>query len=171
MNLDRIRTAFDRNRKAVTLRPSVGQGTAVTRVTLEEGLTCRVRDGAWELTTGMSEKSGGAGAGPDPGVFGRAALASCLAVGFTMWAARAGVPIDGLEVEVHADYDVRGEYGVDPEVSPSYSQVRYTITVASHAPEADLRFVLEKSLSVSPYLSMFRDPQDVRGELRVLQAC
>jgi uncharacterized OsmC-like protein len=170
MNLDRIRTAFDRNRKAVTLRPAMGQGTAVTRVRLDEGLTCHVRDGAWELTSGMSPKAGGAGEAPDPGVFGRAALGSCLAVGFTMWAARAGVPIDSVEVEVHADYDVRGEYGID-DVAPSYSEIRYTITVHSHAPEADIRFVLEKAESVSPYLSMFRDPQNVRGELRVLQGC
>ena len=170
MNLDHVRTSFDRNRKAVTLRPSLGQGTAVTRATLEKGLTCLVRDGQWELTAGMSEKSGGAGAGPDPGVLGRAALASCLALGFTMWAARAGVPIDAVEVEVHADYDVRGEYGID-DIPPSYSRIRYTITVTSDAPEADIRFVLDKSESVSPYLSMFRDPQDVRGELRVRQGC
>ena len=79
LSLDRIRTAFARNRKAVTLRPSVGQGTAVTRVRVDEGLTCRVQDGAWELTTGMSRKTGGTGEAPDPGVFGRAALGSCLA--------------------------------------------------------------------------------------------
>ncbi|MBZ0172932.1 MAG: hypothetical protein K8E66_11165, partial [Phycisphaerales bacterium] len=65
LSLDRIRTAFARNCKAVTLRPSVGQGTAVTRVRMDEGLTCLVRDGKWELTTGMSEKAGGAGEGPD----------------------------------------------------------------------------------------------------------
>ena len=166
--LDRIREAFARNRKAVTLRPSIGQGTAVTRVRMGEGLTCSVKDGRWELTTAMSEKSAGSGEAPDPGVFGRAALGACLATGITMWAARAGVPIDALEVEVQADYDVRGEYGID-DVEPAYSQVRYEVTIRSDAPEADVLSVLDRAEAVSPYLRLFRNPQDVRREVRVLQ--
>lgn len=166
LQLDRIRTAFERNRRAVTLRPSMGQGTAVTRVRVDEDLTCHVEDGQWKLTVGMNEKSGGAGAGPDPGVLGRSALGSCLALGYVMWAARAGVPLDSVEVEIQADYDVRGEYGID-DVSPTYDEIRYLVTVHSDAPETDIRFVLDKAELHSPYLFMFRNPQNVRRELRV----
>ena len=35
-----IRTALERNVKAVTLRPSIGQGTAITKVRLNPGLAC-----------------------------------------------------------------------------------------------------------------------------------
>jgi len=93
-----IRTALERNVKAVALRPSVGQGTAVTRVRLREGLACDVNEGPWTLTAGMTEKYGGTNAGPNPGVLGRAALGSCLALGYGMWAARLGVPITSLDV-------------------------------------------------------------------------
>jgi len=55
-NEDVIRTALERNVKAVSLRPSVGQGTAVTRVQWTGGLTCEVEDGPWKLVVGMSGK-------------------------------------------------------------------------------------------------------------------
>ncbi|MHC4925097.1 MAG: OsmC family protein [Planctomycetota bacterium] len=144
----------------------MGQGTAVTRARLAEGMTCEIEDGPWRLTVGMSEKSGGAGAGPDPGVLGRGALASCLAVGYALWASKAGVPIRTLEVEIHADYDVRGEYGL-ADISPSYSQIRYVVHVDSDAPQAELEAALDEADANSPYLSIFRDAQDVRRELRI----
>lgn len=150
-----IRTALERNVKAVTLRPSVGQGTAKTVARLEPGLTCEVTDGPYAFTVGMTEKYGGANAGPNPGVFGRGALASCLAIGYAMWAARLGVPLDALEVEVQADYDVRGELGVDDEVPPGYLEVRYLVTVESPAPEAEVLNVLDTCDRYSSYRDIF----------------
>ena len=133
-----IATVLDRNVRAVTLRPSVGQGTAVTTATLRDGLSCEIQEGSWRLAAGMTEKYGGTNAGPNPGVYGRAALASCLALGYAMWAARLGIHIDSLQIEVQADYDVRGELGVSDEVRPGYSHVRYIVTVASPAPEEEI---------------------------------
>jgi uncharacterized OsmC-like protein len=169
LKTDEIRAAFDRNRRAVELRPSIGQGTAVTRVSMDQGLTCHIEDGRWNLTAGMSEKSGGAGAGPDPGVLGRAALGSCLAAGYVMWAAKARIPLNGVQVEIQANYDVRGEYGLG-DIDPSYAQIRYVVTVESDAPEADVLRVLDKAESHSPYLAVFRNPQDVRREIHVRSA-
>ena len=45
-----IKQVFERNASAIALRPSLGQGTAVTRVKLRDGLTCDVEDGNWKLT-------------------------------------------------------------------------------------------------------------------------
>src|ERR1700691_2420631 len=113
-----IRDALNRNVRAVQLRPSVGQGTAVTRVRLKPGLACDVEDGPWKFTVGMTEKYGGTNAGPNPGVYGRGAVGSCLAIGYGIWAARLGIPIASLEVEVQADFDARGELGVSESVRP-----------------------------------------------------
>jgi uncharacterized OsmC-like protein len=128
-----IATAIERNVKAVTRRPAVGQGTAVTSVRLQDGLRCDIQDGPWTLAAGMTEKYGGANEAPNPGVLGRAALGSCLAIGYAMWAARLNVPIESLEIEVQADYDVRGELGVNDEVRPGYTAMRYIVTVSSPA--------------------------------------
>lgn len=161
---ERIRTAFERNAKAVSLRPSVGQGTAVTTVRLREDLTCEIEDGAWSLTADMSESYGGNARGPDPGVLGRAGLGSCLAMGYAQWAARRNVPIHGLTVEIEADYDARGELGVDDDVSPAYSEVRVVVTVESEAPEAEVCDVLSEAEEHSPWLTVFEEPVRVVRE-------
>jgi uncharacterized OsmC-like protein len=151
----------------VTVRPSVGQGTAVTRVKLQPGLACEVEEGTWKLAVGMTEKYGGSNAGPNPGVFGRAALGSCLAIGYAMWAARLGVPLDALEVEVRADYDVRGELGVDDAIRPGYQRVHYVVTVASPASEDDVLRLLDTAERHSSWLDDIRNPIPVTREVRL----
>lgn len=170
MNSEHIRTAIERHAKAVTLRPAVGQNTARTKVRLKPGLECQVCEGPWTLTVAMSEKSGGTNAGPNPGVLGRGALGSCLALGYAMWAARFSVPLDSLEVDVEADYDSRGELGVSDDVPPGYLQVRYIVTVASSAPEAEVRRVIDTADRYSPYRDVFARAHDVRREIRIAAA-
>ena len=167
MTNDEIRTILERNVRAVTLRPTVGQNTARTHVRLKPGLECEVTEGAWRLTIAMSEKSGGTNAGPNPGVLGRGALGSCLALGYAMWAIRLGVPIDALDVEVEADYDSRGELGISDDVPPGYTQVRYTVVVSSPAPEEDVRRMLDTADRCSPYRDVFARAHDVRREVRL----
>ena len=164
---DTIKTAIERNVKAVSLRPSVGQGTAVTKVRLNPGLACDVEEGNWRFTVGMHEKYGGTNAGPNPGIYGRAAFGSCLAIGYGMWAARLGVPIDALSVEVHADYDVRGELGAAEDVHPGYAELRYVVTVESPASEADVMRLLDTADRYSSWRDDLVRAVPVKREVRI----
>lgn len=163
---EHIRTVVERNARALALRPSVGQGTAVTTVRVREGFTCEIEDGAWRLTADLSEKSGGQAMGPDPGVLGRAALGSCLAICYVRWAAVLGVSISGIEVEVQADYDARGEYGV-AKVHPGYAEVRYVVTIESEASEAEILHLLDYADEHTPWLDMYRRGQRLRREVHL----
>lgn len=162
-----IRTMLERNVRAVSLRPVVGQSTARTRVRLQPGLQCEVTEGDWSLTVAMGPKSGGTNAGPNPGILGRGALGSCLALGYAMWAIRLDVPLDALEVDVEADYDTRGELGIADDVPPGYLEVRYIVTVSSSAPEADVRRMLDTADRYSPYRDVFARAHVVRREVRI----
>lgn len=148
----------------MTLRPGVGRGTAVTTARVRRGTCCEVRQGDWTLVTDVSEKAGGEGRGPDPGTLGRAALASCMAVGYMTWAARREVPIAALEVDVEADYDVRGELGVDG-VSPAYERIRCVVYVESEAPESEVLSVLREAEIHSTYWHLFGGSHDGSGRL------
>jgi uncharacterized OsmC-like protein len=164
--IDRIKESVERNAKAISLRPSVGLGTAKTRVTLREGLTCDVQDGAWKLVVDASQKSGGDGSAPDPGVYGRTALGSCLAIGYGMWAAKLGVTFTSLQVEVQADYDGGGMYAVT-DAPPGYRQLRVIVTVESDASEADVQNVIAEADAHSPYLDVFTRAIDVKREAHI----
>ena len=165
---EHIRIALERKAQEIALRPSAGQGTATTRVTLKPGLECDIEEGAWQLTAGIGKKMGGNNARPNPGMLGRGALGSCLAIGYGMWAARLGVPIDALTVEVQADYDGRGELGAADDVSPGYVQVRYRVIVTSPAPEPDVQRVLDIADKYSPYRDVYARAQDVRRDTTII---
>lgn len=160
MNHD-IKTAFERQTKAVTLRPGAGQKTAVTKVFLKSGVTCEIEEGDWKFKADMSSKWGGKNEGPSPGTYGRAALGSCIAMAYVLWAAKLDIPIDELSVEIQADYDTRGMCGVD-KLKAGYLEMRYIVDIKSSANEEDIIKLLDIADERSPYLDMFRNPQKIK---------
>ena len=152
--IQRIKEAFERNFRALTLRPYLAQKTAVTRVVMGEGLDCEIREGDWKITVDMSEKIGGDNLGPNPGILGRGTLGSCLAICYRLWAAKLEVPISSIAVEIQADFDARGEYGV-AEVPPGYSEIRYIVSLSSEASEAEILQVLDTAEAHSSYFDIF----------------
>ena len=156
---EKIKSAIERVTKTLIQRPSFGLGTGVSRSTITNGLTCEVREGNWKFTADMPEQVGGNAAGPTPGVYGRAALGSCLAIGYMMRAAQLGVPINALEVEVQADYDDGALFGTSKNIPPGYLEVRYSVTVDSDASEEEIMQVLDEADEHSPYLDIFSREQ------------
>ena len=165
-----IKAALERNAKLVEARPSIGQGTAVTKVTLSPGLACEVEDGPWKFSVGMTEKYGGLNNGPNPGVYGRAALGSCLAIGYGMWAARLEIPIRSLTVEVRARFDVRGELAIDDSIRPGYADIVYVVTVDTDASDADVHRVLDTADRHSSWLDDLRNPVPVSREVHIVRS-
>ena len=150
-----IRAIAERNIQLLALKPSRGHLTCATRARLVDGLRCEIEEGPWKLAADMPAKVGGDETAPTPGVLGRAALASCLTIGIAAWAARLGVPIDALEVEVHADFNARGELGIGDGVPPGYTEVRYAVSIQSPAPADAVDQLLDLAERHSPYLDVF----------------
>jgi uncharacterized OsmC-like protein len=167
---EQVRASLERNVRAVSTRSNIGRGVASTKAVLRPGLDCTVTEGEHSLKLAMTPKYGGTGDGPNPGVLGRAALASCLAITYGMWAARLGVPFDSLEVDVEADYDVRGELGVDEAIRPGYSAMRYVVTVTSASAEAEVLRVLDAADRHSSYLDIFAHGVPLTREVRLSAA-
>jgi uncharacterized OsmC-like protein len=161
-----LRQAFERNAKLVRSRPAVAQKTYVTRVHIRDGLTCDIEEGPWTLTADLSSTAGGNAAGPTPGTLARAALGSCLAMSYVMWAAELNVPLHHVAVEVQADTDLRGMYGVD-NIPAGYSAVRYVVSVQSPAAPEAIRRVLDLAEAHSPYVDVFRRPQVLQRQLHI----
>ena len=161
-----IRKVVERNIELLALKPGKGHLTRTTRCRLVEGLRCEVEEGPWRFAADMPAKAGGEDTAPTPGTLGRGALASCLTMGIAIWAARLGVPIDTLEVEVQADFDARGELGIG-QVPPGYSEVRYLIRVESPAAAPALDELLRLAERHSPYLDVFGRPMPLRRILHV----
>lgn len=144
-----LHSIVERAAAAVTLRPAIGQGTDTTTVRLRNGTTCDVEEGPWQLTADLTPELGGSDEHPGPGFLLRAALGTCFVQTAALWAAKFGVSINHLDVEVEANHDARGLLGVDG-AAPRFTGLRYRITAESTAPKDDVRRVLDAARAHSP---------------------
>jgi uncharacterized OsmC-like protein len=161
-----IRMIADRHLQLLAARPQRGLLTAITRAKLDQGLRCEISEGAWRFHVDMPAKVGGDDTAPTPGVLGRGALAGCLGIGIACWAARLEIPLDTVVIEVEADFDARGELGVEG-VTPGYSEVRYRIAIESPASPARLDQLVAKVERHSPYLDVFGRALRLRRTVRL----
>lgn len=161
-----IKTAFERNKKAIELRPSAGQSTGKSTICVKDGTTCKIECSGWSLTADIGTEAGGNNAGPGPGVLERAALGSCLAIGITQWAALMEVPIDKLEVEVETDFDACGMLGVDDQ-PPGFTSIRYKVNIKSTASEAEVKKAIEEAEKHSPVRDDFSRTVSIEREITI----
>ena len=151
--------------EALSRDPNAGIGTAVTRTVIRGGVTCDIEDGQWQIIADEMPGDGGAGLGPDPGVFGRAALGSCLAMGYAMWAAHLGLQLDHVAVTVEADYDAHGMLGLNDSVPAGWTALRYKVELTSPSPQDKLREMVEFADRYSSILDFYRRPHDIQRQV------
>jgi uncharacterized OsmC-like protein len=162
-----IREIAERNVKTLTLKSERGHLTGITTARIEDGLRCVIEDGSWRFAADMPVKAGGEETAPTPGTLGRGALASCIAIGIAAWAARRNIPIEALQVEVQADFDARGELGMDDRIPPGYKDVRYVISIDSPAPADVVTELVETAERYSPYVDVFSRTQTMTRSIRL----
>lgn len=162
-----IKEAFERNQKAVKLRPPAGKSSVVTKVRLFDGTTCEVEHKHWKFKVDIGKSEGGNDAGPGPGILERGALGSCLAIGYSQRAAVLEIPIDKIEVDVESDLDARGMLYIDDR-PPGFVALRYKVYIESPAPEDEIMRVIEETDKHSPVLDDFRRAIPVKREVEIL---
>ncbi len=139
--LDRLAGAIQANTDALasapasaaTIRPSV-------RTSLVQGTTTRVSAGAGSHTFTIDEPAslGGDDAGANPVEHLLAALGSCQVISYQVWAAKLGIAVDSIDIDVTGDLDVRGFFGLDESVRPGFNSVQVAAHIAG--PETRERY-------------------------------
>ncbi|QKE83085.1 OsmC family protein [Arthrobacter sp. NEB 688] len=81
---------------------------------------------------------GGADSAPGPVDYALAGLASCQIVVFKYWAAKTGVTLDHIAVDVDGDFDFRTMFGFEGGGRPGLTDVRVAVRVSG--PEAPERY-------------------------------
>jgi uncharacterized OsmC-like protein len=153
VKLAALKALFDRKARAMSRRPALGRGTAQARIRLGEGLACDVEHRDRTLLVDEAASEGGGGAGPRPDELMCASIGASLAIGYRQWGARLGIPLDAVTVEMTCEYDLRGQLGVDDDVTAGWQSVRFDVTIASDAPEEAVRRLVETADRHSPMLA------------------
>jgi uncharacterized OsmC-like protein len=148
-----IRQAIDDAVAYLSEHPDEASYTdSVARATLGESLRVMVDGPQGErIETDMPRGVGGRSEHPSPGWLFRAAIASCVASTVGMEAARTGITLTSLQVEVDSVSDDRGILGMDPDthVGPLSTRVRI-IGSAERVDAEELREVLDQGARRCP---------------------
>ncbi len=118
-----------------------------------------------KFTVDEPESLGGGNVAANPVEYGLAALGSCQAITYRVWAAQLGVKLDKVEIGIDGDIDLRGFFGIDDRIRAGFSAVR--INVSLSGPEDAARYQ-ELAAAVDahcPVLDLFRNPVPVERKL------
>jgi uncharacterized OsmC-like protein len=164
--MDTARIALERYIDSMQAQPETAQGTVHAVARVGDGMTCVVTEGDRELVSDIPETLGGGGRGPSPGVYGRAAITSCIAISIKMWAARRSLAVTSIEVALDADYDGRGDFGVD-KVPAGFQEIRLRIAIAGDCDREALADIVAAALRTSTWTDAMRRAQLVRAAISV----
>lgn len=155
-----IREALEKVSRVVIEQPEKAKSKgAPATARLLDGLRCEVKGPNGEaLITDMPATMGGGGSAPNPGWLFRASLASCTTTAIAMRAAMLGVRLTTLEATVESTADVRGNLGLDDEVSAGLSSLTTRVKIgAEDVPADQLRQLVEWGEGHSPMTCTVRN--------------
>jgi uncharacterized OsmC-like protein len=153
MTPNHIKELYDRLASVLARRPAFARVDGHARVVNDAGLACAVEVDRHVLRADQGAAEGGGSTAPDPEQLMRASLGASVAIGCRIWAARLGVPIDAVELELMTDSDARGALGVSADVPIGWSQVRFNVRITSSAPEDAVRRVFDTAVRLNPMLA------------------
>jgi uncharacterized OsmC-like protein len=107
---------------------------------------------------------GGVDSAPTPAETLVAALAGCVTSGIASNAAMFDVPLDGIDIDMEAALDFRGLLGHDKSVRTGFSDIRYTVTIRSPAPEDKVRRCKETIDRKSPVRDTLANPVRITSD-------
>jgi uncharacterized OsmC-like protein len=164
---DKIRLAIERVSDVFRKKPAAALNTKRASGRIEHGLICHARQDGYAATMDMPEPIGGDGSAPSPGFHIRVGLVGCIAIGIKLTAAREGVDIDAIDVDVEMDFDDAAMIGVSDNTAAPL-ETRITIAVESKAPWEEVNAMVGRALERDPYFIAFRDAQPLKT--KVVQA-
>lgn len=161
---DKIRIAVERVADVFRKKPAAAFNTKRATGRIEHGLVCNARQDDYTATMDMPEPIGGEGSAPSPGFHIRMGLVGCVAVGIKLTAAREGVDIGVIDVDVEMDFDDAAMIGVSDN-SAAPLETRITIAIESAAPWEEVTAMVGRALERDPYFIAFRDAQPMKTKL------
>jgi len=164
--------------KLIRENPALGKCVVKVRSTWERGTKTQVTISEWyaggqkmtlpprrfTIIVDEPEMLGGLDNAPFPPEVLLAALAGCVTNGTATNAAMFGVPIDGIEIDMEAAIDVRGMLGHDKSVRNGITDINYTVTIQSPAPEDKVRKCKETIDRKSPVRDTLANPVNITSK-------
>lgn len=144
----------------LSANPSQSLSTTTITGEVSMGLRCRVTQGRHEVAMDMGPAMGGEATAPSPGFFAKAGLVGCLAIATKMTAARAGLNVRSVHVDVETDSDALAIFGMGGG-NAAPLDTRIMIAIDSDEPDARINALVDQVLTIDTWFLALRDAQPV----------
>jgi uncharacterized OsmC-like protein len=167
----RVNLGFDRQQLegligAVKDSPEAGQTVWKARTQWLGGFQSQAQIRDFTIQMDEPPPLGGSDTAPNMVEMVLGAYGCCLTTGYVMNAALQGLKLEGVEIELEGDLDLRGFFGLSPEAWPGYTTVRAKVrlTAPEAAPE-QLRALHDRVVTTSPVGSILARPVKIEADL------
>lgn len=109
----------------------------------------------------------GSGNAANPHELLLAGLNGCLLATFAMHCAAAGLTLESLEIETTGRLDLRGAFGLAPDIKPGYETLNYTVRVRGSGTPAEFRAIHQAITASSPGFFNLANPIQIQARLEV----
>jgi uncharacterized OsmC-like protein len=123
----------------IQANPEHGKLTVGATGMLMDGVRCHADIREHALTIDEPMGIGGTDAGPNPVEVVLAALGTCQAITYRVWAAVLGVELDEVRFETEGDIDLNGFFGLRDDVRPGFGAIRHRVILVG--PEDPARYL------------------------------
>lgn len=130
---------------------------------LVEGLRTEADIRGFDLTVDEPRELGGTDAGPNPVELVLAALGTCQEIVYAVYAPRAGVELESVEVDVEGTLDPRGFLGASQEARPGFGQVRYRVRIESPSDPERVKALVRLVEEHCPVLDIISNSVETSG--------
>ena len=132
-----------------------------------EGVACHADIRQHEMAIDEPMALGGTDTGPNPVEIVLAALGTCQAITYRIWAGLMGVQLDEVRFETEGDIDIAGLLGLREGVRPGFAGIRHRVILIGPETEERYRELTDAVDAHCPVLDMVANPVPVERVLEV----
>ena len=147
-----------------------GRFTMVAAGENTDGVACRAEVRQHEFAIDEPAALGGTDTGPNPVEMVLAALGTCQAITYRIWAGLMGIQLDEVRFETEGDIDIAGLLGLREGVRPGFGGIRHRVILVGPETEARYRELMAVVDEHCPVLDIIANPVPVEHVLEVRQA-
>ena len=152
---------------AVKDDPDAGRLTLAASGAIHEGVRCTSDIRRHRLVIDEPAGLGGTDTGPNPVELVLAALGTCQAITYRIWAALMGIRLDDVRFETEGDLDIAGLLGLRDGVRAGFGGIRHRVVLVGPETEERYRELMTAVDAHCPVLDIVANPVPVERVLEV----
>lgn len=141
--------------------------TTQARASLVTGTTVRITARDHAFTIDEPHDLGGADSGANPVEHLLAALGSCQVITYQVWAEKLGITVEGIELDLTGEIDLRGFLGTADGVRPGFEGIEVHTTLTGPEPVERYQELVDIVERHCPVLDNLQNTVPVRAEVSI----